>query len=148
MSARLFFSLRLFLLTKISVNKIRQGFERSDHILERKSSVLNWTEKAIFRVSFFLLNFKRNSFGRFGLGSYWVLTLNYQQIFVVDDEIQSKLLMSWYQNFLKLVDCLIDFFPFSLDVVLLSRNGLRIMAMKGMEEDLAVGIFEFLLKID
>ena len=72
--------------------------------------------------------------------------MNYQQIFVVGDEIQSKLLMSWYQNFQKLVDYSIDFFPFSLDVVLLSRNGLRIMAMKGMEEDLAAGIFEFLLK--
>ena len=82
----------------------------------------------------------------FGSGSDRILTLNYQQIFVVGDEIQSKLLMSWYQNFQKLVDCLIDSFPFSLDVVLLSRNGLRIMAMKGMEEDLAAGIFEFLLK--
>ena len=87
-----------------------------------------------------------------GFGLAWVtfglalVTLNYQQIFVVGDEIQSKLLMSWYQNFQKLVDCSIDFFPFSLDVALLSRSGLRIMAMRGMEEDLAVGIFEFLLK--
>ena len=72
--------------------------------------------------------------------------MNYQQIFVVGDEIQSKLLMSWYQNFQKLVDCSIDFFPFSLDVALLSRSGLRIMAMRGMEEDRAVGIFVFLLK--
>ena len=72
--------------------------------------------------------------------------MNYQQIFVFGDEIQSKLLMSWYQNFQKLVDCSIDFFLFSLDDVLWSRSGLRIMAMRGMVEDRAVGIFVFLLK--